>query len=92
MLIPFMFSLYGFAWNDDGTEGWFLPLFVIPFLIGYSVLNILAIAGGILALKKERYGLALAFAICGAIPSSLMGILATVFIAMSRDEFKQYSR
>jgi hypothetical protein len=50
------------------------------------VLGIVAIIGGAYALRRKSYGLSLAGAIC-ALPSVLFGILAVIFIALSRKEF-----
>lgn len=47
-----------------------------------------AIAGGVCALQRRRWALALAGSICAIIsPWALLGILSTVFVALSRDEF-----
>ena len=57
-------------------------------LIGiYLVLLAVSIAGGIAALQRRAYGLALAGAIISALPFSLFGIAAIVLIALSRKEF-----
>jgi hypothetical protein len=50
------------------------------------VLGIVAIIGGAYALRRKSFGLSLAGAIC-ALPSVLFGILAVIFIALSRKEF-----
>ncbi len=50
--------------------------------------GIVALLGGISAVQRRRWGLALAGAICAIFPiSTLLGIVSTVFIAMARDEF-----
>jgi hypothetical protein len=50
--------------------------------------GVVAIIGGIASLQRRRWGLALAGAICAIMPpSSLLGIVSTVFVAMARDEF-----
>jgi uncharacterized membrane protein len=53
------------------------------------VLGIIAIVGGIFAIKRQVWGLALAGAICALFPPhvSVLGILAIVFVALSKDEF-----
>ncbi|MBE0431021.1 MAG: zinc ribbon domain-containing protein [Dehalococcoidia bacterium] len=52
------------------------------------ILGIVAIIGGVYAMKRQAWGLALAGAICALIaPWSVLGILAIVFIAMSKREF-----
>ena len=51
------------------------------------VLGIIAIAGGISALRRKSFGLALAGAIC-ALPASLVGLLALIFVAVGKGEFE----
>jgi len=54
------------------------------------VLGILAITGGIYALLRKVWGLALAGAICAILsPGWIMGVLATIFLSISKDEFKK---
>jgi hypothetical protein len=50
------------------------------------VLGIIAIAGGVSALRRRSFGLSLAGAIC-ALPSGLMGILAIIFVSPGKREF-----
>ncbi len=51
--------------------------------------GVVALIGGISAIRRKRWGLSLAGAICAITPpSSPLGILSTVFVAMSRDEFE----
>ena len=51
-----------------------------------GVLGIIAIIGGISAIRRRRFGLSLAGAIC-ARPSVILGILAIIFIALGKREF-----
>jgi len=51
------------------------------------VLGIVAVIGGISAIRKKRFGLSLAGAIC-ALPSAIEGILAVIFIALGKREFR----
>jgi hypothetical protein len=86
IFLPLLLS----AREDDFDASYsFVLLFFVPFIAIFGILSTLAIVGGICALKRERWGLALGGAICGAVASSVLGILAVVFIAMSRDEFKK---
>jgi hypothetical protein len=66
-------------------------MFVGPILVGIValgvVLGVVAIVGGVSALKRKRFGLSLAGAIC-ALPSAILGILAIIFIAVSKEEFE----
>jgi hypothetical protein len=53
------------------------------------VLGTVSMVGGFFALRRELWGLALAGGICAVVwPSSLLGILAIIFLAISRREFK----
>jgi len=54
------------------------------------VVGIIAVTGGIFALMRKAWGLALAGAICALFPPhvAILGILAIIFVALSRDEFK----
>ena len=52
------------------------------------IVGILPIIGGIYALQRRKWGLALAGSIAAIFGSSLMGILATIFTALSKDEFE----
>ncbi len=51
--------------------------------------GVVAIIGGIFALQRRHWGLALAGAICALLPpATLLGIVSTMFVALSRDEFE----
>jgi hypothetical protein len=59
------------------------------------ILSIVAIVGGVFAIRKRVWGLALAGAICGFIvglpfiaPAILLGIPAIVFTALGKGQFK----
>jgi len=54
----------------------------VPFL----VLGIIAVVGGISALRRESFALSLAGAIC-ALPSAILGMLAVIFVALGKSEF-----
>lgn len=50
------------------------------------VLGIVAVVGGISAIRRKRFGLSLAGAIC-SLPSVFLGIVAVVFVALGKREF-----
>ncbi len=53
------------------------------------LLGIVAIVGGIYALKRRVWGLALAGGICALVgPWAILGILSIVFVAMGKNEFE----
>ncbi len=67
-----------------------------PLGIASIVLGLIAIVGGIFALRRRVWGLALAGAICAVYPfhpygsliwTLVIGILAIVFVALSKNEF-----
>ena len=79
--------------------GSFLTFFVAGLggLIGAPivVLSIVAIIGGVFAIRKRVWGLALAGAICGFIvglplvaPAILLGIPAIIFVALGKRQFE----
>ena len=51
-----------------------------------AVLGIVAIVGGISAIRRKSFGLSLAGAIC-ALPSGILGILAVIFVSLAKGEF-----
>lgn len=76
----------------------FMPV-AAPFYTAFMAVGILlvlflatgavAIIGGIQSLKRRRWGLVLAGAICAMMPpATLLGIMSTVFVALARDEFE----
>jgi len=74
---------------SSAWQGWGWPLIIIGIFSLFSILiNIMAIVGGIFAIQRKHWGWALAGGICAVIASRIMGIVALVFIAISRKEFK----
>jgi hypothetical protein len=66
-----------------------VPLTIIGFVsIPLIIINAIAIIGGIYALQRKTWGLALTGAICAIIPAQVLGIIAVVFTAVSKKEFK----
>jgi hypothetical protein len=64
----------------------------VPLIAGVGLpllaLGTVSLLGGISALQRRRWGLALAGGICALLPlHTLLGILAIVFVTLSRDEF-----
>jgi len=73
-----------FRWAE--TVGVFFPGFFIVAGILILVLGAIGIAGGISALNRKSFDLSLAGAIC-ILPTVLLGILAIIFVSVSRREF-----
>jgi hypothetical protein len=64
--------------------GWLSVIFAPLILFG-----IVAIVGGIYALRREVWGLALAGSICALVgPWGLLGLLAIIFVSLGKGEFK----
>ncbi|MEJ2739335.1 MAG: hypothetical protein P8105_05850 [Dehalococcoidia bacterium] len=57
---------------------------MVPFLI----LGVVALIGGIYALRREKWGMALAGSIAAFLPTSILGVVAIIFVAISKKEFK----
>ncbi len=62
------------------------PVLLCIVVVGL-VLGIVAIGGGVSALRRKSFGLSLAGAIC-ALPSGILGILAIIFVSLSKKEFE----
>jgi hypothetical protein len=79
-------SVFEFGECELGIEYASAILFFISsFLL---ILGILSIFGGINALRRRRWGWALASSVCALIIELPLGIVSIVLIALSRDEFK----
>jgi hypothetical protein len=82
----FLTSTY---WTGPGTAD--IPTVIIwmVFFLPYFIISALSIAGGIYALRRKIWGLALAGAICTlfTIWAWPLGAAAIVFLALSKDEF-----
>ena len=80
----------GFS-NSPGFGKGDIPPFVPSIIFGVPlmsiVIGVVALAGGILAIRRKRWKWALAGAIAGALSLLPLGIAAIVLVAISRDEF-----
>ncbi len=81
----------GDALNFAGV-GYWMPVNVLGILwtitLPLLVLGALALVGGIFALQRRRWGWALAGSVAAFFPFGLLGLLATIFTAMSKEEFE----
>jgi len=66
-----------------------LPSWYVLFPITTVILGALAIIGGICALRRRNWGMALAGAIAVIWPTSVVGIAAVVLNIVARDEFER---
>jgi hypothetical protein len=67
-----------------------LPTWLIIVAVPLLALGIVAIIGGVSAIRRKSFGLSLAGAIC-ALPSNILGILAVIFVSVSKREFEAES-
>ena len=65
----------------------FIAVFYAVIGISGLILGILGITGGVFALQKKRWGLALAGAITGCFTFLPCGVPAIIFVAMAKSEF-----
>lgn len=82
--------IFGIVIAALGSIGWF---FGMPWFSAIGapliVFGIIAIVGGIYALRREVWGLALAGSICALIdPLFILGVLAIIFVSLGKGEFK----
>ena len=97
-IIGSLFMCFGLAFLSyftiaDGTEFNDFPmrliaLFMIPWAIFIIAAGILAIVGGIYALRKKKWGLALAGSVGALFGSSPLGVAAIIFTALTKSEFE----
>ena len=64
-----------------------IPMWLIVVGVPLFALGIVAIVGGVSALRRRSFGLSLAGAVC-ALPVAPLGILAVIFVAVSNREFE----
>ena len=64
-----------------------IPLEAEVASIPLTILGIIAIIGGMRALKRKTWGGALAGSICALFPIFPLGLLAIIFVSMSKKEF-----
>jgi hypothetical protein len=72
-----------FTLGSSTVPFWLITAFTVPM----ALMGILAVWGGIMALRLRKWGLALAGSICAVVWFFLLGIPALVLIIMSRHEF-----
>ena len=65
-------------------------LIIIAILLG--VFSPLPLIGGIYAVQRKNWGLALAGSIAAILSSTPLGIVSTVLVALAKNEFESYNR
>jgi hypothetical protein len=69
-----------------------IPAVIIIVGIVIVALGAIGVAGGVSALGRKSFGLSLAGAICTVIPTFILGILAIIFVSVSKREFGAKTR
>ena len=93
LVMGLWFAFFSYFISVPSTEFEDFPmrlmmLFMIPWAIFMLIAGILAIVGGINALKGKKWGLALAGSI-GALFSQLaLGVVAVIFTVMGKEQFE----
>ena len=64
-----------------------VPFWLLIVGVPIFALGIVAIVGGVSAIRRGSFGLSLAGAIC-ALPSMILGVLAVIFVSVSKGEFE----
>ena len=67
----------------------FFPGMGIAFGIALLIIGVLAILGGVYALRLKAWGLALAGSIASVITGPDIGLLALIFIVLGREDFRK---
>ncbi|MFC1903857.1 hypothetical protein ACFLW9_03125 [Chloroflexota bacterium] len=57
-----------------------------------AIFSALPLIGGIYAVQRKNWGLALAGSIVAILVSTPLGIVSTVLVALAKDEFESYNR
>jgi len=74
-----------------------IPMMVLPLVpkifmliaVPLIILGAVAVAGGVYALKRKKWGMALAGSICAIVPPfSILGILSIIFVSLGKGEFE----
>ena len=65
-------------------------LIIIAILL--AIFSVLPLIGGIYAVQRKNWGLALAGSIVAIFSSAPLGIASTILVALAKDEFESYNR
>jgi len=74
-------------WLSGIVQG---ALIILAILLAVS--SSLPLIGGIYAIQRKSWGLALAGSIVAILPAAPLGITSTILIALSKNEFEKYDR
>jgi hypothetical protein len=71
----------------SGVPQW-VPTLLFGLAIPFALLALLAVIGGIVAIQRKSWGLALAGSISAFFCCAILGIVSIILVAISRSEFK----
>ena len=69
----------------------FVPGLIFAVAVIVAAVNVLILIGGIHAVQRRNWGLALAGSIAAFVVSNILGVIAIIFTALSKDEFEHSS-
>jgi hypothetical protein len=90
-LFDLILSEPSMPYSPGPPQEFFTVMMIVYAAIGlfFALVGALAVVGGIFALKKKRWGLALAGAIAGTITFFPCGIAAVILVSMGQPEFNR---
>jgi len=88
LLLCFLLVLAGGITNVVGGVPQWVTSLLFGLAIPFALLAVLSVIGGIFAIRRMAWGLALAGSIAAFFCCFILGIVAIVLIAISHNEFK----
>lgn len=93
VFIGLLIGCIAIGWAAVDISGWVpgvgIALGVLIILTIFSlVVGILALVGGVYAIQRKKWSLALTGSICALVPSFFLGVAAIILTAISKDEFE----
>jgi hypothetical protein len=91
-LLTVLGIIIGLSFYTTGTDysiGISETAILIGIMVPFLILGIVSLIGGIYAIRRKKWGMALAGAIAAFLPSGILGVLAIIFVSLSKHEFEQ---
>lgn len=88
LFVCFWLALAGGITSVVGDVPQWVPVLLFALAIPFALMSILAVIGGIYAIKRKVWGLALAGSIASFFCFFVMGAIAIILVAISRSEFQ----
>ena len=91
--IGLLIASIALGWTAADVTGWLPGMniamsILIILCVLFLVTGMLALLGGIYAVQRKKWGLALFGSICALIPTFVLGLAAIILITLSKDEFE----